>query len=121
MGGNISEEPNYNGYEFNQGMDKEAFKSCIQHPHVIATLDSCHNKNCDFYHININSTNLSSKFIIRYIKLSSERKEKESYIYDFITILYLFTPEKFNILTKMDRDGNKLSILEYTDKSTILE
>lgn len=80
MGGNIAEEPNYNGYEFNHGMDIAAFETCIKYSHVIATLDSCHNKYCDFYHINVTGDNLSSRFIRRSVELSKQRKEKSAYI-----------------------------------------
>jgi len=120
MGGNISEEPNYNGYEFNQGMDVSAFKTCVKHSHVIATLDSCHNKYCDFYQINVFRNNLSDKFIHRCIELSRQRQEKEAYIYDLITIMYLFNPEKFIIKPCMDKDENQLFVLYYIDKSFIL-
>lgn len=120
MGGNISETPNYNGYEFNQGMDIQAFESCVKHQHIIATLDSCHNPYCDFYKIDINNNKLSSCFIRRSVELSRARNEKSAYIYDLITVMYLFKPEKFVIRQCLDKDGNNLSVLDYSDASLLM-
>lgn len=120
MGGNISQQPNYNGYEFNHGIDISAFEACVKHHHVIATLDTCHNPYCNFYKINIDNNNLSTCFIKRSVELSKQRNEKEAYIYDFITILYLFYPEKFIISNCIDKDGNELSMLLYNGDTLIL-
>lgn len=120
MGGNISEKPNYKGYEFNHGMNISAFETCVKHSHVIATLDTCHNKYCDFYQINITDNNLSSRFVQRSVELSRQRKEEAAYIYDLITIVYLFNPEKFTIIPSFDKDGNKLFVLHYIDDVSIL-
>lgn len=120
MGGNIAEKPNHNEYEFNHGMDTKAFSFCVKHSHFIATLDSCHHPLCDFYKIDVTDNKLSSRFIRRYVELSKERNEKESYIYDFVTVLFLFKPEKFNVIKCTDRDGNKLSMLKYIDNTPII-
>lgn len=120
MGGNIAEIPNYKGYEFNHGMDIPAFTACVKHSHVIATLDSCHSPYCDFYKINVEDDKLSSRFIRRSIEISREHKEKNAYIYDLITIMYLFKHEEFTVKQCIDKDGNQLSVLYYNDNSLIL-
>lgn len=119
MGGNIAESPNYKEYEFNHGMDIPAFATCVKHTHVIATLDSCHNPYCDFYNINIDNDNLSSRFIRRSVEISKDHKEKNAYIYDLITIMYLFEPEKFIVKQCVDKDSNQLFVLYYNDNSLI--
>lgn len=119
MGGNVSQKPNHYGYEFNHGMDIAAFEFCIKHKHIIATLDSCHNQYCNFYNINSNGNNLSARFIRRSVELSRQRNESEAYVYDFITIMYLFVPEKFSLTSAVDKDDNKLLMLNYIGEDFI--
>ncbi len=120
MGGNIEEEPNYNGYEFNHGMDAEAFAECVKYSHKIATLDTCHHPLCDFYNIDIKKGDLFYKMVSRAVTLSKERKEKGCYVYDLIAVVYLTHPEKFDCEIKKDPYGNTLSVLKYIGTETIL-
>ena len=120
MGGNISEKPNYNEYEFNHGMDPEAFSYCVKHPHVALTLDSCRNPLCDFSKIEINGNSLLEKFARKSVVLSGRRSEEACYIYDLIAVQYLFFPERFECEIKNDSFGNSLNTAFYTAKNPIV-
>ena len=120
MAGNIRETPNYHGYEFNHGMDVEAFAACVKYPHKIATLDTCRHPNCDFYRIDTTGSTLLHRFCKRSAELSRERGEKGAYIYDLITVQYLFAPERFTTEELIDPDGNALTVLKYISDEKII-
>jgi len=120
MGGNISEEPNYKGYEFNHGMDPDAFSYCVKHPHVILTLDSCRNPLCDFSKIEANGNSPLEKFTRKAVLLSERRNRPACYIYDLIAVQYLFFPERFECEIKNDSFGNSLNTAFYTAKNPIV-
>lgn len=120
MAGNINESPNYNGYEFNHGIDTESFAECVKYPHVSATLDTCHCENCDLNKITVNETGLLGRLLQRYRDMSNSRNETVCAVYDLTAIVYLIYPERFNILQKYDKDGNLVSVLEYIGEGPII-
>lgn len=111
MAGVINDVPNYNGYEFNQGLDVEAFDFCVKYPHVIATLDSCRAPMFNLATAAYNGSDLLSKLIAKAITLAVARHKDNCYIYDYITAQYLITPEIFKVEILTDKWGNKLSNL----------
>lgn len=120
MAGNIAEPPNYNGYEFNHGMNISAFAECVKFPHVAATLDSCHCYPCDLNHLTLSGNDLFNTLIKRYNFLSAERKEESCYVYDLIAAVYLVHPDRFTVKTMKDKDNNIICVLQYTSKTDIL-
>ena len=121
MAGNIAEKPNYKGYEFNHGMDVDAFAACVRYPHKIATLDTCHHPNCDFYRIINTGSDLLHRFCKSSTELSRSRGEAGSFIYDLITVQYLFKPERFSAEVRADADGNELTVLKYISDEMIVD
>ncbi len=121
MGGNIAEPPNYKGYEFNHGMDVDAFAACVKYPHFAGTLDTCHNPLCDFNLYKSDTDTLFDRVVKRGVEMSNERGEKGSFIYDLITVIYLTNPEKFTAETLTDKDGNVLTVLKYIGEKFIME
>lgn len=113
MGGNLTQPPNYKGYEFNHGMNPDAYSKCAAYPHVVATLDSCHHPLLDFSCRSAASEDLLGQFINKYVALCRERKETGSYVYDLTATYYLVHPEKFTVETAQDNCGNTLSVLKY--------
>ena len=119
MGGNIAEPPNYNGYEFNHGMDVKAFAECVKYPHAVATLDTCHVDLCNLNLLTINEDALFSKLLLRYRKMSQSRGETICSVYDMVTIVYLIHPERFEVVLMKDKDENELSVLKYVGNMPI--
>ncbi|MBR2489501.1 MAG: nucleoside hydrolase [Clostridia bacterium] len=120
MAGNINEPPNYNGYEFNHGVDTESFAECVKYPHVSATLDTCHCIKCDLNKITTNEKGLLGSFLQRYRDMSNSRNEKVCAVYDLTAIVYLIHPERFSVSQKTDKDGNQISVLEYISNAPII-
>lgn len=120
MAGNIAEPPNYKGYEFNHGMDAAAFAACVKYPHRIATLDTCHHPNCNFYEIENNGSTLLHRFCQRSVELARSRKNAGSYVYDLITVTYLLQPGRFTTETLTDPFGNELTVLRYISDEKVI-
>lgn len=121
MGGNIAETPNYNGYEFNHGINPEAFTECVKHPHVIATLDTCHCDLCNLNKIDFAVDGLLAKTVDRYLELSRSRNESICSVYDLVTVIYLLCPERFETESREDNYGNKLYVLKYISDKAIFD
>ncbi len=115
MAGNIAEPPNYKGYEFNHGLDTVAFGECVKYPHVTATLDTCHHPLLDFYHIVPEGDSLFCRFVTRAVEFARKRGDDKASIYDLTAVFYLLNPSRFSVARQTDRDGNLLSVLQYTD------
>ncbi len=113
MAGNISEPPNYNGYEFNHGLDVQAFAECVKYPHVAATLDTCHNPLCDLNLFEISQKGLLKLMLERYLEMSRERNEAVCSVYDLTAVVYLLHPEYFTTEKRTDKDGNEVTVLKY--------
>ncbi len=120
MAGNIAEPPNYNGYEFNHGVDTEAFAECVKYPHAVATLDTCHISACDLNKIEFVANGLFGKMVNRYLELSKGRNETVCSVYDLVAFVYLIHPELFEVDTATDKDKNKLSVLRYISDKPII-
>ncbi|MBQ9975355.1 MAG: nucleoside hydrolase [Clostridia bacterium] len=113
MAGNISEPPNYNGYEFNHGLDTQAFAECVKYPHACATLDTCHNPLCDLNLFENSQKGLLKTMLDRYREMSRSRHEAVCSVYDLTAAVYLIHPEYFRTERLNDRDGNEVTVLRY--------
>ncbi len=112
MGGNVGEVPNFNGYEFNHAMDIPAFNACVRYPHVAATLDTCRTPRFNYIDRVQPGNTLLERLINAAIRLAYARHPDNSYIYDFITLHYLFESETFTVVPTTDKDGNKINMLK---------
>ena len=113
MAGNIAEPPNYMGFEFNHGIDLEAFAETVKYPHVIATLDTCHSPYCDLRKFDYPKDGLFGKMLSRYFELCDGRGEEVISVYDLTAIVYLIHPDRFTVESRVDKVGNKLNVLKY--------
>lgn len=113
MGGNIAEEPNFHGYEFNHALDKEAFKQAVKFPHVAVTLDSCRDPFFNIHDEEIEEDSLMQKIVHRFRDLTLMSGEKECYLWDDIAAKYLRHPNWFTVRYGEDRDGNELTYAKY--------
>lgn len=120
MCGNISEPPNYNGYEFNHGIDPDSFAQCVKYPHVCATLDTCHCDACDMNKSEIKAQGLLGKMLECYHQLSLSRKEEICSIYDLTAVVYLIHPERFETYPATDPFENKITALRYISEKPII-
>ncbi len=120
MCGNIAEPPNHGEYEFNHGMDPAAFSECVEKPHFVATLDTCHCEQCDFNRIKIENDGLFERAIKKAVELSNSRGEKSCYIYDLVAAKYLLHPELFTSYSATDPFGNRLNVLKYISTEQII-
>lgn len=113
MAGNVCEEPNFNGYEFNHFLDKEAFAECVRHPLVlVATLDTCRAPRFNLAGKRMQGKNLLDKLTNRAIELAEARHSDNCYIYDYIAVQYIFTPEIFSRVKVKDNCGNVFTMLK---------
>ncbi len=120
MCGNINEPPNFNGYEFNHGMDADGFAQCVKFPHVCATLDTCHCSACDMNKTEIKAQGLLGKMLNRYHQMSLDRKEEVCSVYDLTAVVYLIHPERFETHTASDPFGNTVTVLRYISDKPII-
>lgn len=121
MAGNISEPPNYNGYEFNHGINKDAFSYVVKHPHVAATLDTCHCDMCNLNCFDFSTEGLIGRLIKRHHDMSVERNERICSIYDLASAVYILHPERFITEELCDKDGNQITVLRYISDIPITE
>ncbi len=115
MAGNVAEEPNYEGYEFNHRIDISAFEQCVKHPHVIATLDSCRTAAFNFSAVKHGESGELSRFLDRSVELAKQRHPDNSYVYDYICVSYLYEPQDWDTVSAVDADGNRLNMLKHKD------
>ena len=114
MAGNVAEEPNFEGREFNHALDVEAFAACARYDHAVVTLDSARSYYLEFSAAPLRSNTLMLKLANRHRDLVNLRHREGVYIYDLIAVYYFFHPERFEIEELTDPDGNMLSVLKYT-------
>ena len=95
MGGCVREEPNYNGKEFNDGMDHEAFLWTLRRPHDLVSLDTCRVPAFNLAGARKTDKSLLCRLINRSIELAEARHQDNSYIYDYIAAVALVHPELF--------------------------
>ncbi len=106
MGGCIKHTPNYKGYEFNHGLDPEAFSKCVKFPHIAITLDTCSVKALDMNRYSIEETDKYSKILLASKRMSKSYKDKNCYVYDDIAACFILHPERFETQTLTDPFGN---------------
>lgn len=97
MGGCNREEPNYNGYEFNEGLDRDAFVKTLARPHVCATLDTCRVARFNCINERREGGKLLDKLINRSVQLAAARHNDRCYIYDYIAVVALLHKELFGV------------------------
>ena len=120
MAGNIDEEPNFNGYEFNHALDLSAFAECVRYPHAAATLDTCHAPLCDFYKVAADGDSLLHRAARRAAELARGRNDLSCPVYDLVAAVYLFHPERFALEILTDKDGNKVNVLKYISELPLI-
>lgn len=95
MGGNVREKPNYEGREFNDGLDPNAFQCVIRRPHRAVTLDTCRVPAFNLAGCKKTGGRLLDTFVNRAVALAEARHPDNCYIYDYIAAHALVHPEWF--------------------------
>ena len=113
MGGCVRQEPNFNGYEFNQALDVSAFAFCAKHPHAAITLDTCRVPRLDMRRFEIKGDDVHSRVLRADQRLSITRGEDGCYVWDDVAACYLLYPERFVLEEMTDRQGNLLRCARY--------
>lgn len=114
MGGNIAEKPNFQGYEFNHGLDREAFQAVVNHyPHVAVTMDTCRNADLNIQNEEIRGEDMLSRIVSRAREFTQMTGEVGCYVWDDIALKYLRHPNWFTLRYMEDGDGNELTVAEY--------
>ena len=97
MGGCTHENPNYGAYEFNHGLDPEAFEKLLAYPHVCATLDSCRAPAFNAGNTHKIGEGLFARLFNRAVALANARHKGNCYIYDLIAAYALAYPDRFRV------------------------
>lgn len=121
MAGMVDAEPNFKGMEFNQALDADSYNYCLKFDHVVATLDTCRHKNFNLAGARLKENNLLNKLINKAVLLAEARHIDNSYIYDFISALYLIMPHIFTVIKKGDKWCNTVFELVLNDNSFVLK
>lgn len=115
MGGNIAEEPNFHGYEFNHALDRAAFAETVKkYPHVAVTMDTCRDPLLNVQNKEIAGEDIPHTIVRRSRELSFGTGEKGCYVWDDVAVKYLRHPDWFFLYEAKDRDGNLLTVAKYT-------
>lgn len=112
MAGCITAKPNYNGYEFNEGVNPTAYAECVKYPHKAVLLDTACD-NLDVLKSDIPHTGIYSILADACRNLAIKRGEKSCFIWDDIAIRYLFNPHLFTEKMRYDNHGNIINTLIY--------
>lgn len=120
MGGNIAEEPNFHGYEFNHAKNRAAFSECVKYPHVAVTMDTCRHP---LFNIQpqFEGEGEIARFVARTRELTFSSGERGCYVWDDIAVKYLRHPAWFSTYRAADRDGNILNVAKYIGKKRYAE
>ena len=113
MGGHVNARPNYKGYEFNYGINPQAFAACLKFPHTVATLDTCHIKPLDYFDNNPMTDPLMKQLVDRIRQLDAERDFKKTCVYDYIAVGSLIFPDRYITESITDPFGNSITQLKY--------
>ena len=97
MGGCNRVPPNFGKYEFNDGIDHNAFVWTLRRPHVAATLDTCHVPAFNTLGKRREGSRLLDVLMNRCTELAEIRGDEANYIYDQIAALALIHPEFFDV------------------------
>lgn len=114
MAGCVNGTPNYHGYEFNHGVNPDAFARCVKHRHEGILLDSIH----PFFDLNgkeISPDSYGNRLSLRYRDFCNANGEQGSYVWDDIAVYYLLNSEKFYCRELTDKWGNKITCLKLRD------
>ncbi|MDE5897469.1 MAG: hypothetical protein K2H43_06620, partial [Clostridia bacterium] len=121
MGGNIAEVPNFQGYEFNHALDRNAFSLAVKRPHVAVTMDTCRNALLNIQEHGVSEEGLLPKIVNRSRQLTFKSGEKGCYVWDDIAVKYLRHPDWFGLYEARDKDGNLLTVARYLHGETYEE
>lgn len=114
MGGNIAEEPNFHGYEFNHALDRKAFSEVVKtYPHVAVTMDTCRHTLLNIQENVPEGDSLLHRIVRRSREMTFVSGEKGCYVWDDVAVKYLRHPAWFELQTATDRDGNVLTVARY--------
>ena len=113
MGGNISETPNFHGYEFNHALDRAAFSEAVKFPHIAVTMDTCRNPLLNIQKDGVSGDGLMARIVNRSRALTFHSGEKGCYIWDDMAVKALRHPEWFSLSDAEDKDGNRLTVAHY--------
>lgn len=111
MGGCVDEIANYNGYEFNHGINPDAFSRCVKRPHYAITLDVA----CPALDVSdrVLGGTLIEKMTAIYRSHCLENGEIGCYVWDEIAVdAYLF-PDCFVYEEQIDSFGNRLTVARF--------
>ena len=111
MGGTTSEPPNYGDYEFNEGLDRAAFKTFAENAVAVATLDSCHDKAFGFETLKFGDE-LTDRLMEKYLTLCESRNAPVA-VYDYVAALYVTNPELFELHRVYRSDGVGYNEIKY--------
>lgn len=120
MAGVVDEEPNYEGMEFNQALDVDAYNESLKYDCVVATLDTCRANNFNLGNYSNSDSGLFASLVNKSIELANARHMGRCFIYDFITALYLINPQMFICANVQDKWGNTVPQLKLCDNSFVL-
>lgn len=114
MGGNIAEEPNFHGYEFNHALDRAAFSYVAKHaPHTAVTMDTCRVPALNIQDNPPAGSGFVAQFVRRAREMTFVSGEKGCYIWDDMAVKALRHPDWFETDEATDRDGNRLRVARY--------
>ena len=113
MGGNISGEPNFHGYEFNHALDRQAFSEAVTYPHMAVTMDSCNSRFLKLQQERIGENSLLSRIVSRARELALMSGKRDCCLVGDIALKCLRHPNWFTIRYGEDQDGNGLCYAEY--------
>jgi len=113
MGGNISETPNFHGYEFNHALNRKAFTEAVVYPHVAVTMDTCRNPLFNIQNKEIAGGGMLRSIVQRAKEMTFVSSEKGCYLWDDIAVKCLRHPDWFRTRERTDKDGNLLTVAEY--------
>lgn len=121
MGGNIAEQPNYHGYEFNHALDRAAFSRAVRHPHTAVTMDTCRRPQLNIQEESIAGEGILFRIARRIRDMTRISGEKGCYVWDDIAVKVLRHPDWFLTEQRTDRDGNLLTVAKYVLGKPYLE
>ena len=115
MGGNIAQEPNFHGYEFNHALDRRAFSEVVSaYAHTAVTMDTCRVEVLNVQDAPPSGETLLAKIVRRARDMTFVSGEKGSYIWDDMAVKALRHPDWFTQYEAVDCDGNRLNVACYT-------
>lgn len=113
MGGNVREKPNFGEYEFNHGMNLQAFGECVRHEHVAVTMDTCRHPLLDIQPNGVAEKGILGTIVNRIRQFSFLTGERGCCVWDDIAVKALRHPEWFALEEQTDSCGNRLFVAKY--------